>query len=148
MRIGEVARQVGVSPDTVRFYERAGALPAVGRQDNRYRDYREADVEHLRLLVELRRLGVTLEDAARVASWCHAGHCATTTDALPALIRKRRSDIAARVAALLALDTRLAGLESHLGNRRILALATDGACCESANAIIGAGSCCAPADPG
>lgn len=142
-----MARRIGVSADTVRFYERAGALPAIGREDNRYRDYREADVEHLRLLVELRRLDVPLEDAARVASWCHAGHCATTTDALPSLLRARRSDIAARIAALQALDARLAGLESHIGDRRALAVIGDGACCDSAHAILGAGSCCSPSSP-
>ena len=39
MRIGELARQVGVSTDTVRFYERSGWLPRAARRDNAYRDY-------------------------------------------------------------------------------------------------------------
>jgi hypothetical protein len=34
MRIGELAREVGVSTDTVRFYERAGWLPRASRRDN------------------------------------------------------------------------------------------------------------------
>ena len=51
MRIGELARQVGVSTDTVRFYERSGWLPRAARRDNDYRDYGEPDVEHLRLLL-------------------------------------------------------------------------------------------------
>jgi DNA-binding transcriptional MerR regulator len=53
MRIGELAREVGVSTDTVRFYERSGWLPRAARRDNDYRDYGPNDVEHLRLLIEL-----------------------------------------------------------------------------------------------
>ena len=67
MRIGELARAVGVSTDTVRFYERSGWLPRASRRDNAYREYGAPDVEHLRLLIDLRRLDVPLEDAARIA---------------------------------------------------------------------------------
>ena len=152
MRIGELARQVGVSTDTVRFYERSGFLPRASRRDNTYREYAEPDVEHLRLLIDLRRLDVPLEDAARIAGWCHAGHCADTTAELPRLIDERRAEIAERIAGLQALDTRLAGLGRHLAKpRRALAvLEAGGACCEAAKIVAGSGeggcSCCsAPA---
>ena len=64
MRIGELADAVGVSTDTVRFYERSGWLPRASRRDNAYREYGHADVEHLRLIIDLRRLDLPLEDAA------------------------------------------------------------------------------------
>ena len=118
MRIGELARQVGVSTDTVRFYERSGWLPRASRRDNDYREYGEPDVEHLRLLIELRRLDVPLGDAGKIASWCHSGHCADTTAELPRLIGERRADIADRIAGLQALDARLGGLERHLSRPR------------------------------
>ena len=86
MRIGELAEAVGVSTDTVRFYERSGWLPRANRRDNSYRDYGPADVEHLRLIIDLRRLDLPLEDAARIAGWCHSGHCGDTTAELPGLI--------------------------------------------------------------
>jgi DNA-binding transcriptional MerR regulator len=100
MRIGELAQRVGVSSDTVRFYERSGWLPRAARRDNDYREYGEADVEHLRLLTGLRRLDLPLDDAARIASWCHSGHCQEMTDELPTLIAERRADIAARIEGL------------------------------------------------
>ena len=112
MRIGELAREVGVSTDTVRFYERSGWLPRASRRDNAYREYGDQDVEHLRLIIDLRRLDVPLEDAARIAGWCHSGHCADSTTELPRLIAERRADIADRVAGLQALDERLAGLQA------------------------------------
>jgi DNA-binding transcriptional MerR regulator len=156
VRIGELAREVGVSTDTVRFYERSGFLPRASRQDNAYREYAAADVEHLRLLIDLRRLDLPLDDAARIASWCHSGHCADTGTALPSLIDARRADIADRIAGLKALDARLADLERHLSRppRELAVLAGPAgsatACCDAAGAILdsagGGCSCCAPVD--
>jgi DNA-binding transcriptional MerR regulator len=149
MRIGDLAKQVGVSTDTVRYYERAGWLPPPARRrDNDYREYGQADAEHLRLLIDLRRLDIPLDDAARIASWCHAGHCADTTKALPGLIRDRRADVAERIAGLQALDQRLAQLERHLARSRpaIAVLQQSGPCCDAAGAIGGSGigcACCA-----
>lgn len=149
MRIGELAQQVGVSTDTVRFYERSGWLPRPARRDNDYREYGEADAEHLRLLIDLRRLDLPLEDAARIASWCHAGHCRDTTNELPGLIAERRAAVADRIAGLVALDTRLANLERHLVRpRRDLAVIATTACCEAAEAIGGTDAGCACCAPG
>ena len=154
MRIGELAARVGVTTDTVRFYERAGYLPRAARQDNTYRAYEEADAEHLRLLIDLRRLDVPLETAGRLAAWCHAGHCADTTLALPDLIARQRAEIAERIARLRDLDGRLADLEGHLDRpRAVLPVLADGsACCDAADAVFGttegACACCSPVTPG
>lgn len=148
MRIGELAKRIGVSTDAVRFYERAGWLPRPDRRPNAYREYVESDVEHLRLLIDLRRLEIPLADAARIATWCHAGHCGDTTAELPALITRQRSDIAERMAGLRALDARLESLQRHLARARpALNVLTGGApCCDVAHAVIGnaegACACC------
>jgi DNA-binding transcriptional MerR regulator len=143
MRIGELADAVGVSTDTVRFYERSGWLPRASRRDNAYRDYGPADVEHLRLIIDLRRLELPLEDAARIASWCHSGHCGDSTAELPRMIEGRRAEIADRMARLQALDARLADLLGHLGRPSRSLAVLDGPCCEAADAVVGAaeGSC-------
>jgi DNA-binding transcriptional MerR regulator len=155
VKIGELARQIGVTTDTVRFYEKSGWLPRAARSDNSYREYANADVEHLRLLIDLRRLDMPLEDAARVASWCHSGHCEDTDAALPALITERRADVTRRIAGLVELDARLAGLEEHLRRSRRSLAVVDGQrvgavpCCDAAGAVLEAGeggcSCCTPA---
>ncbi|HYN68939.1 MAG TPA: MerR family transcriptional regulator [Candidatus Eisenbacteria bacterium] len=151
MQIGELAKRVGVSTDTVRFYERSGWLPRAPRRENAYRDYRESDAEHLRLLIDLRRLDLPLEDAARIASWCHAGHCSDTRTALPGLIAARRAEVAERLAGLTALDARLADLERHLARRprELAILGGADPCCDAAGSVIGSAegtcTCCAPA---
>jgi DNA-binding transcriptional MerR regulator len=156
MRIGELAREVGIAPDTVRFYERSGSLPRPSRRANSYREYDDRDVEHLRLLIELRRLDVPLADAARIANWCHSGHCAEASTELPGLIAERRADIARRIASLRALDDRLDGLAHHLGRgsspsveRSLPMLDGAMACCDAAEAVVaslsGDCACCRPA---
>jgi DNA-binding transcriptional MerR regulator len=144
MRIGELARQLGVSADTLRFYEREGWLPRPERADNGYRSYRADDVEHLRLLLDLRRIDLPLEEAARLASWCHAGHCAATSSSLPALIGRRRAEVKARIEDLRRLDDRLAELQVHLAAEvGLTVIGGDAPCCASASAIFDAveGSC-------
>jgi DNA-binding transcriptional MerR regulator len=149
MRIGELAERVGVPADTVRFYEREGWLPRPPRQDNNYREYAEADAEHLRLLIDLRRLELPLDEAARLASYCHSGHCADTSAELPRLISDRRTDVADRIERLRELDARLADLERHvtetstglptvgLSPRRALSVLDAGPCCDAAAAVTG-----------
>ena len=150
MRIGELAEAACVSTDTVRFYERSGWLPRASRRDNAYRDYGPADVEHLRLIIDLRRLDLSLEDAARIAGWCHSGHCGDSTAELPRMIEARRAEIADRIAGLQALDTRLTGLLAHLDRPRRSISVLDGPCCEAADAVVAAaeGGCpCCSSEP-
>lgn len=151
MRIGELARELGVSTDTLRFYEREGWLPRPERAENGYRSYRPDDVEHLRLLLNLRRIDLPLEEAARLASWCHAGHCEATSSSLPALIAKRRSDLRSRMEELRRLDERLAELQGHLDTSNgLTVIGAPAPCCSSAAAVFdaveGGCRCCAASE--
>jgi DNA-binding transcriptional MerR regulator len=149
MRIGELARRTGVPADTLRFYERAGVLPRSARSENGYREYDDADAEHVRLLVDLRSLEIPLADAAEVARFCHSGHCADTAHELPSVIDRQRLVIAERIQRLRELDARLSDLAGHLGPG-LLPVVSDGACCEAARAVLTAGegrcACCAPSE--
>ena len=146
MRIGELSRELGVTAHAVRFYERAGWLPRPERSQNGYREYRDSDLDHLRLLVDLRRMDVPLDSAARMATWCHSGHCERTTSALPGELAERRVDIADRIGRLLELDAKLAELQGHLAAevRELPLVVGAGPCCSSVASIeaVNAGCTC------
>jgi DNA-binding transcriptional MerR regulator len=64
LRIGDVARLVGTTPRTIRYYEEIGLLPeAPTRPSGRHRVYTEAEVERLREVMRMKELlGVSLEE--------------------------------------------------------------------------------------
>ena len=64
MRIGDVAKLVGTTPRTIRYYEEIGLLEAAGgRPSGAHREYTEADVERLREILRLKELlGVSLDE--------------------------------------------------------------------------------------
>src|SRR6185503_12409451 len=64
LRIGDVARLVGTTPRTIRYYEEKGLLPpAEDRAAGQHRLYDEHDVARLRELLRMRNLlGVPLEE--------------------------------------------------------------------------------------
>ena len=64
LRIGDVARLVGTTPRTIRYYEEIGLLPeAPARPSGGHRVYTEAEVERLREVMRLKELlGVSLEE--------------------------------------------------------------------------------------
>ncbi|HEX6082883.1 MAG TPA: heavy metal-responsive transcriptional regulator [Thermoanaerobaculia bacterium] len=63
---GELARICGVSPDTIRHYERVGVLPAAVRGANRYRLFPRSAVERVRLIRRALAIGFSLDEIARL----------------------------------------------------------------------------------
>jgi DNA-binding transcriptional MerR regulator len=63
LRIGDVAKQAGVTPRTIRYYEEIGLLPSPdAREPGAHRTYAQSDVDRLVELIRLRNLlGVSLE---------------------------------------------------------------------------------------
>jgi MerR family transcriptional regulator, repressor of the yfmOP operon len=70
LRIGDVARLVGTTPRTIRYYEEIGLLPeASTRPSGQHRTYTDAEVERLREVMRLKHLlGVTLEELKTLLS--------------------------------------------------------------------------------
>jgi DNA-binding transcriptional MerR regulator len=70
MRIGDVARLVGTTPRTIRYYEEIGLLPETpARPSGQHRLYSAAEVERLREVMRLKHLlGVSLEELKTLLS--------------------------------------------------------------------------------
>src|SRR3990172_10229532 len=64
-RVGQLARAAGVSTDTIRHYERKGALRA-GRSDNGYREYPEESLERVKMVRQAMAIGFTLDELSAV----------------------------------------------------------------------------------
>ena len=62
MKIGELAARVGSSPETIRYYEQIGLLPAPGRTGGNYRDYDQPHVDWLSFIRHARGLGFEIAD--------------------------------------------------------------------------------------
>ncbi len=60
--IGDVARRTGLSHDTLRYYERIGLLPRVGRDAGGRRVYDERDLSDLRFIRRAQAMGFSLEE--------------------------------------------------------------------------------------
>lgn len=64
MLIGELARQTGLTPPTIRFYEKKGLLDArhITRMSNNYKEYNATALERLHGVSKAKRAGFTLSE--------------------------------------------------------------------------------------
>jgi len=73
MRIGELARQAGVSTRTLRHYEALGLVTA-RRAANGYRDYADSEMRAVAEIRSLAGLGFTLEETRPFVECLRAGN--------------------------------------------------------------------------
>lgn len=109
MNISTFARRAGISPSGVRWYESAGVLPRPARRENGYREYSDADLSRLTLILALRRLGLTPVEAGRLVDRFLEGK--VTDPALTATLEVQRRAIARRREELEHLEIELVDLE-------------------------------------
>lgn len=75
LSVGELAARVGVSGDTVRYYERSGLLPAPARTAAGYRQYPPNAEDRMLFIRGAQRLGLTLEDIRDLLAVRDTGVC-------------------------------------------------------------------------
>ena len=63
--IGEMATMLGVPASTLRYYDKEGLLPFVERSAGGIRQFRERDVEWLRVIGCMKKAGMPLKDIRR-----------------------------------------------------------------------------------
>lgn len=61
MTIKEVSQRLGLTPDTLRYYERVGLIPPVNRNKNGIRDYTENDYQWIEFIKCMRQSGLPVE---------------------------------------------------------------------------------------
>jgi MerR family mercuric resistance operon transcriptional regulator len=65
-RSGALAKAAGVSPDTIRHYEKIGVLPRASRTESGYRVYPASAVERVLVVQRALRIGFTLAELTEV----------------------------------------------------------------------------------
>ena len=109
MRIGPLARLCGVSPDTLRHYERLKLLCAAGRTPGGYRFYAPEVAARVRIIQAALSLGFTLAELSRVFGMRDAGK--PPCHAVRALAAEKLSEIEQRLKDIVRLR---AGLRAVL----------------------------------
>ena len=61
MRIGEAAKETGLSVSNIRFYEKKGLLRPRRKEESRYREYGTEDIRRLKEIMLLRKMGISVE---------------------------------------------------------------------------------------
>lgn len=110
LRIGDLARSVGVTVEALRYYERLGLLWPSGRRESGYREYSPDAVRLVRFIKRAQALGFTLaevEELVRLRAREWEGDA--TTLLREATVAKLR-DIDRRMAELGALREELSAL--------------------------------------
>jgi MerR family copper efflux transcriptional regulator len=105
MQIGTLSARIGLSRDSLRFYEKRGLLQA-RRSTNGYRDYPEEAVQWLGYVRTAQQLGFTLAEIAADLPLLAQGQDAGP--ALRAALARKLADIDARITALQGLRAELA----------------------------------------
>lgn len=59
--IGEMAKMLGVPASTLRYYDKEGLLPFVARSSGGIRQFRESDIEWLRVIGCMKKAGMSIK---------------------------------------------------------------------------------------
>lgn len=78
MQIGELAKQAGVSVQTVRFYEQRKLLSEPARTESGYRQYGPEEVKRLSFIRQAKALGFSLDEIRNIIRSRGRGECPCT----------------------------------------------------------------------
>lgn len=110
LTISEAAAATGLSPDTLRYYERIKLMPPPGRTSGGKRIYRDADVARLRFIRRAQAVGFSLDEIAQLVRFRE--NPAKTSRAVRSLAAKQHSRIKAQLETLETMEAELALLLS------------------------------------
>lgn len=107
MNIADAAKQAGLTPKAIRFYEAQGLLRP-DRASNGYRAFSDTDVHTLRFLKRARDLGFSVEECRALLGLYHEGERSSAE--VKALAESRVAEIDRRLADLTSIRSALAKL--------------------------------------
>jgi DNA-binding transcriptional MerR regulator len=129
--IGEMGRESGVNPETIRYYERTGLMAVPPRSASGYRRYDDTAVKRLRFIRRGRELGFGIEEIKTLLQLAdHPEHPCREADSLA---RAHLAAVDARIADLIAMRdvlAKLVGCQSHTAEHcRLIETLDQRECC-------------------
>ncbi|MGG1679444.1 MerR family transcriptional regulator [Neobacillus sp. NRS-1170] len=71
--IGEVAKELNLTPYTLRYYDKEGLMPFVERTSSGKRLFKEADISALKVIECLKLTGMPIKEIKYFIDWCSDG---------------------------------------------------------------------------
>ena len=105
MTIAEVSEKYGISPDTLRYYEKEGLLPPVKRTAGGIRDYGESDCGWVEFIKCMRSAGLPVEVLAEYVNLFMQGD--HTAGQRKGILVEQREKIREKIEELKAVEKRL-----------------------------------------
>lgn len=74
MQVAQLARELNVSADTIRYYTLIGLITPARNPHNNYKEYHETDRRRLQFVISARNLGFTLTDIKEIIQEAKKGN--------------------------------------------------------------------------
>ncbi len=110
LKIGELARQSGLSVETLRYYERRGLIPPADRLPSGYRVFPASVLKRLAFVQRSKELGFTLDEILELLAL--QSHPDEESAAVKQRVEERIEEIGRKIADLQRIQQALRGLSS------------------------------------
>ncbi|MBF0751698.1 MULTISPECIES: Cd(II)/Pb(II)-responsive transcriptional regulator [Pasteurellaceae] len=105
MKIGQLAKALNCTVETIRFYEKQGLLPPPQRTTGNFRKYNEEHLQRLSFICHCRSLDLSLNEIKTLIALEH--HPEQRTEEMNKLLDRHIKDIAKRIHELAHLRMKL-----------------------------------------
>lgn len=103
----QLAKQTGISPATIRYYEETGVLPHPCRLDNGYRIYTEDDLVKIKFIKDAKSLGYSLKEIQEALEMLGRD---MDEDTIKGLVRNKIAEIEEKIGQMRRVQNMLADL--------------------------------------
>lgn len=100
-QIGKISKQLGVSVDTLRYYEKIALLPRIHRKSSGLRLYGKKDISRIKFIKRSQRMGFSLDEIKK-------------------LLQFREAPQKAKPEVRQLADKKLQDIENRLGDLKLL----------------------------
>lgn len=114
--IGEIAKELGISPKTIRWYEAQGLLAEPGRTESGYRSYSIEDIEHLKFIRKAFAFGFSSKEIKDILDL--RAHGASPCNLVIGLIGGKISAVQQQIKDLQQLEQELTELRRQWKGKR------------------------------